>query len=149
MSVPPDSLRDRYRSGWADRQVVLFGVAVGVGTLIAVTAAALFFVTLLGYWLLVVVPQQSDPPVSSELVGFEIVDDHTVTAVVRVQWGDEPVPATCTVRAMAVDKTVVGQRSFVPEPDAGPDHEVEIATERRATAVENVGCTAQEQLRPR
>jgi cytoskeletal protein RodZ len=92
---------------------------------------------------------QSDPPVSSELLTSEIVDDHTATAVVRVEWGDDPVDATCTVRAIAQDKAVVGQQAFEPDPDAGPDYRVEIATERRATAVENIGCTAEDQPRPR
>ena len=86
---------------------------------------------------------------SSELISSEIVDDHAATAVIRVQWGDDPVDAKCTVRALAHDKAVVGQATFEPDPDAGPDYPVEIATERRATAVENIGCTAEDQPRPR
>ena len=103
---------------------------------------------LAGVWAWITVTQ-SDPAVSSELISSEIVDDHTATAVIRVQWGDEPVDAQCTVRALAHDKAVVGQATFEPAADAGPDHEVEIATERRATAVENIGCTAEDQPRPR
>ena len=93
------------------------------------------------------IPQQSDPAVASELMRSDIVDDHRATAVVRVQYGDDPVDAHCSVRAIAEDKTIVGETSFAP--DAPGDYDVTIATERRATAVENVGCTASDQPRPR
>ena len=53
------------------------------------------------------------------------------------------------MRALAHDKAVVGQATFVPDQDGTADHPVEIATERRATAVENLGCTAEGQPRPR
>ncbi len=53
------------------------------------------------------------------------------------------------MRAIAYDKEVVGELTFEPDPDAGPDYPVEIATARRATAVENIGCTAEGQPRPR
>ncbi len=148
MSAPHDSLRDRYRTGWSDRQVVLFGLTVSLGTLIIVTFSAIVVVAFAAVWTWITIAQ-SDPPVSSELISSEIVDDHTATAVIRVQWGDEPVAAQCTVRALAPDKAVVGQATFEPGPDDGPDHTVEIATERRATAVENIGCTAEGQPRPR
>ena len=114
--------------------------------LIGVVVVVVGALAALWTWITIV---QSDPSVSSDLVASEIVDDHTATAVIRVEWGDDPVDAKCTVRAIARDKVVVGQHTFVPDPDAGPDFEVEIATERRATAVENIGCTAEGQPRPR
>jgi hypothetical protein len=136
VTVHNHSLPQRYGAPPRWRRFVLIGlVVVVVGALAAVWT-----------WITIA---QSDPPVSSELITSEIVDDHTATAVIRVEWGDEPVDATCTVRAIAQDKAVVGQATFEPDPDDGADHTVEIATERRATAVENIGCTAEGQPRPR
>jgi 4-amino-4-deoxy-L-arabinose transferase-like glycosyltransferase len=136
VTVHSHSLSQRYGAPPRWRRYVLLGFVVLV-------------VGALAGWLAWVTVVQSDPPVSSELISSEIVDDHTATAVIRVQWGDDPVDAQCTVRALAHDKAVVGQATFAPDADGGPDHEVEIATERRATAVENIGCTAEDQPRPR
>lgn len=93
----------------------------------------------------------ADPEVSSELITSEIVDDHTATAVIRVTFGDpdDPADARCTVRAYADDHSTVGEVTFTPDPDEGPDYEVEIATVMRATAIESIGCTADGQPRPR
>ena len=136
MTVHGHSLPQRYGAPPRWRRYVLIGLVVVV---VGAFAAVWTWITI----------AQSDPPVSSELITSEIVDDHTATAVIRVQWGDEPVDAECTIRAIAQDKAVVGQHTFVPDPDAGPDYDVEVATERRATAVENIGCTADGQPRPR
>jgi hypothetical protein len=137
VTVHNHSLAERYGAPPRWRRHLLIGLVVLVVAALAVMWA----------WITI---EQSDPPVSSELMTSEIVDDHTATAVIRVQWGDDdPVEATCTVRAIATDKAIVGQQTFVPDPDEGPDYEVEIATERRATAVENIGCTADGQPRPR
>jgi hypothetical protein len=90
----------------------------------------------------------ASPEVSSEIVGWEVVDDHAITARIDVVLrGDgEDLDATCQVRAIAADHTVVGEASFVPEDGR---NEVEVRTERRATAVESVGCTTPDQRRPR
>ena len=136
MTVHSHSLPQRYGAPPRWRRYALIGLVVLV---VGAFAAVWTWITI----------AQSDPPVSSELITSEIVDDHTATAVIRVQWGDEPVDAECTVRAIAPDKAIVGQHTFVPDPDAGPDYDVEVATERRATAVENIGCTAEGQPRPR
>ena len=90
----------------------------------------------------------ASPDVSSEIVGWEVVDDHAITAQIDVVLrGDgEDLDATCQVRAIAADHTVVGEASFVPEDGR---NEVEVRTERRATAVESVGCTTPDQRRPR
>ena len=125
-----------------------YGVPSRSRQLLLVGGVALVSVVFLG-WLAWATWVNADPAVSSELVASEIVDDHTSTATVRVQYGDDPVDAECTVRAIARDKVVVGQVTFHPEPDEGPDHEVEVATERRATAVELLGCTTEGQPRPR
>ncbi|WP_183093612.1 DUF4307 domain-containing protein [Nocardioides stalactiti] len=136
MSAPTSSLAERYGAPprWR-RPLLLTLVVIVVGAFAA-----------LWTWITI---EQSDPPVSSELVTSEITDDHSASAVIRITFGDGPVDARCTVRAIAHDKTIVGLAAFVPDPDEGPDYTVEIATERRATAVENVGCTAEGQPRPR
>ena len=60
------------------------------------------------------------PDVSSEIVGWEVVDDHAVTARIDVVISSdaEGVEATCQVRATAADHTVVGEATF--EPVDGP-----------------------------
>jgi hypothetical protein len=85
------------------------------------------------------------PPVSSELVSWEVVDDHAVTARIDVVLRDDP-DASCVVRAVSVDHTVVGEATFVPEDGRNI---VTVRTERRPTSVENVGCTTPDQHRPR
>jgi hypothetical protein len=85
------------------------------------------------------------PDVRSEVVTFEVTSDHEVEARVDVQLGDD-VEASCRVRALAEDKTAVGELAFTPVDGA---NEVVIRTERRATSVEKLGCTSPDQPRPR
>ena len=129
------TLADRYgRPAPWRRTAVLVGS--GILGLLAVT------------WLAWSTLFHASPEVSSEIVGWEVVDDHAITAQVDVVLrGDgEDLHATCRVRAIAADHTVVGEASFVPEDGR---NEVEVRTERRATAVESVGCTTPDQRRPR
>ena len=129
------TLADRYgRPAPWRRTAVLVGS--GILGLLAVT------------WLAWSTLFHASPEVSSEIVGWEVVDDHAITAQIDVVLrGDgEDLDATCQVRAIAADHTVVGEASFVPEDGR---NEVEVRTERRATAVESVGCTTPDQRRPR
>jgi len=90
------------------------------------------------------------PAVDSELVSFTVQDEHAASAVVDVRLHDDDVTATCLLRATAEDHTVVGELSFTVQLDtAGPRIEQVVRTERRATAVELLGCTAPGQSRPR
>jgi hypothetical protein len=131
-----DTLRERYGAParWRHR-AVLAG---------AVVLAAVF----LG-WLGWAVYEHSTPEVTSELESFTVVDDHTVTAVLVVTLGDADVEASCTLRAYAVDHTTVGELTFTPDPTDGRRQVETIRTERRATSVESIGCTAPGQDRPR
>jgi hypothetical protein len=88
------------------------------------------------------------PEVSSELVSFDVVDDHAVDARIDVVLRGDPeeLGASCLVRAISADHTVVGEASFVP---VSGRNVVEVRTERRATSVESVGCTTPDQHRPR
>ena len=85
------------------------------------------------------------PDVRSEVVTFEVTGDHQVEARVDVRLA-EGVEASCRVRALAEDKTAVGELAFTPVDGV---NEVVIRTERRATSVEKLGCTAPDQPRPR
>ncbi len=85
------------------------------------------------------------PDVRSEVITFEVTGDHQVEARVDVRLADG-VEASCRVRALAEDKTAVGELAFTPVDGV---NEVVIRTERRATAVEKLGCTAPGQPRPR
>jgi hypothetical protein len=127
-----DALATRYGrpAPWRRTAVVLASGLVGVLGLTWLAWSTLF---------------HANPDASSELVGWEVVSDNEITARVDVVLRGTP-DATCEVRAIAADHTVVGEASFVPE--AGRN-EVQVRTERRASAVENIGCTTPDQHRPR
>lgn len=140
MSPSPEpetpSLAQRYGTPSRGRRTALL---VGAG------AVAVAF---LG-WLVWAMLFHASPAVSSEEIGHEIVDDHTATIRVRVTYGDGPVDATCTARAISHDKTVVGEQDFTPSRDDGVVQKVTLRTERRATTVEWIGCKAAGQPRYR
>ena len=102
-----------------------------------------------GGWLAWATLAQASPDVASGDLTFDIVDDGTAVARFTVDLAGDDVVATCTVKAYAEDHTLVGQVSFSPDPGAGGTVSQEISTERRATTVELVGCTAPGQNRPR
>ena len=91
----------------------------------------------------------STPEISSELETFEVVDEHTVDAVVVVRLRDDAEDATCLLRAFAEDHSTVGELEFVPDPALGGRQEQSVRTERRATSLELVGCRAEGQSRYR
>ena len=131
--APSDRVADRYGrpAPWRRTAVVLASGIVGV---VALT------------WLAWTMFFHASPEVSSELIGWEVVDDQTVTARVDVDIREDDVSATCRVKAYAEDHTVVGEVAFAP--DQGTN-QIEVRTERRATSVESVGCTTPDQSRPR
>lgn len=126
-------LEDRYGAAPPWQRPVLVGVCiVVVGSFLG--------------WLGWVLWEQSTPAVTSKLVSFKVVDEHTATATVQVDLADGDVRATCTVRAYAEDHNVVGELAFTPEDGR---NQPQVRTERAATSVELVGCTAPGQKRPR
>ena len=133
MSAPTD-LADRYGAPSAGRRWTLMAVVV------VVVAAFLG-------WLGWTIWSQSTPEVTSSMSGFHVVDEHSATADVTVKLANEDVHATCTLRAYAADHTVVGELPFTP--DASGRSTQTIRTEREATSVELLGCTAPGQNRPR
>ena len=87
----------------------------------------------------------STPAVESDLAGYDVAGEHAATAVVEVSL-DDGADASCRVRALSEDHSVVGELAFTP---VDGRNEVEVRTERRATTVELVGCTTPDQQRPR
>ncbi len=135
MSVQ-DSLAERYGVPSPRRRRVLVGATVVLA------------VVFLG-WLAWTVAGHTRTQVTSELEGFSVLDDSTVSVVLVVSLADDDVEATCRLRAIAEDHATVGEVAFTPDPAAGQRQEVVIRTERRATSVEKLGCTAPGQPRPR
>ena len=94
-------------------------------------------------WLAWAAIYQSTPQVRSDMIGFEVVDEHSATATLTVVRQDADVVATCYLRAVSEDHTVVGEGNVVIREGANEQRvEVTIRTERRATTVERLGCTA-------
>ncbi len=90
------------------------------------------------------------PSVSSQLMSYDVQGEHRAVAtfgVVRRQRSDV---AHCLLRATAVDHSVVGELNVVvgPRRPASATLHRAVRTERRATSVELVGCTAPGQKRP-
>jgi hypothetical protein len=113
-----------------------------------VTASVALAVVFLA-WLAWTVYEHATPQVTSELETFSVTDDHHVTAVLLVRLDGAEVRASCTLRAYAEDHTNVGELTFTPDPTEGRRQVQVIRTERRATSVEKVGCTAPGQDDPR
>ena len=93
---------------------------------------------------------QSTPDVQSNLKSFDVVDRHSVEATVIVDARSDDVTANCLVRAFGEDHTVVGELNFeVTGPSGASNQDVTVRTEREATSVELIGCTSDDQSRPR
>lgn len=125
-----------------------YGAPSRRGRLLVVVGAGLL-AAVFGGWLAWTTWVHSTPQARSELVGYDVVDTHTATGAVVVRLADDvdPDEVTCTLRAFAWDHTTVGERTFSP---AGSGRqEVDVRTEREATSVELLGCTAPDQSRPR
>ena len=132
-----DLLADRYGrpQPWRRRALIAVCVAVGVAFVGWIGWSAWFHAT---------------PEVESDLVSFDVVDEHTAAAVVQVRFSnDDVVRASCTLEAYAEDHTLVGTSSFAADPGHGERYEEPIRTERRATSVTLVGCLAPGQSQPR
>jgi len=114
-----------------------------IGFVVLVAAAGLS-------WLAWAAIYQSTPKARSESIGFEIVDDHTATAEFTVIRSDAGIRATCFLRAIAEDHSIVGELTeTIRSGTETTKVTVTIRTERRATTVELLGCTAPGQNRRR
>jgi hypothetical protein len=110
-------LSDRY--GTRGRPRWLWPVVAVVGVAIAVLAAA---------WIAF-----QPRPVTAQLYGYDVVDDHRVSITIAVH-RPEPVAVRCTVFAQAHDHSIVGEKTVtVPAEDRENTRvKVSLETERRA-----------------
>jgi hypothetical protein len=134
--ISQDTLAHRYGAPapWRRRILVAASVALGLAFL---------------GWLAWTAYAHSTPAVESDLVTYSVDGEHEATARVAVSLKDPDVRATCLLRAFAEDHSVVGELSFTPEYGADQPLEETVRTERRATSLELIGCTAPGQSRPR
>ena len=117
-----------------------------VVALVLVAALTLSGVGLVGWTVFF----HSNPEVRSSLTAFGFTDDHQAVANLTVVRKDQFVEATCRLRAIAQDHTVVGEVTVpVTDGPAKQSIQVTIRTERRPTSVESMGCTTPNQSRPR
>ena len=129
---PASDLVSRYGDPRRGRQLALVLGGVVAATFLGWLAWAIWF--------------HATPEVTSTLTTYDVVDAHTATAVLEVSVEGDAEEATCRVQALAADHSVVGVLDFEP---VDGRNEVTITTERKATTVERVGCTAKGQSRPR
>ena len=130
-------MSDRYGTDSPGRRRLMIGLS-GVVGLVALA------------WLAWAVWFQSNPEVTSSLNTFHVVDEHSATASVAVRTSGKDVRASCLVRAVGADHSVVGELNFVVTGTKGTIHrDLTLRTEREATSVEMVGCTTKDQSRPR
>ena len=93
---------------------------------------------------------EGTPDVQSNLQSFDVVDRHQAEATVIVDRRSKDVTANCLVRASGADHSVVGELNFEVTGDSGASrHDITLRTEREATSVELIGCTTEDQSRPR
>ena len=137
MSAPAPDLAERYGAPTGGlRPLLVAGVVV-----LAVAGLV---------WLAWVVMFHGRPQVTSQLVGFEVRGEHAATATYDVARREPQVRATCLLRAFADDHAVVGELT-VPV-TSGPESvrlTSTVRTERRATTVDLVGCSAADQAQRR
>ncbi len=92
----------------------------------------------------------SKPAVQSRLTAFDVTGEHSATASFNVSRASTDTQASCRLQAFAEDHSVVGELD-VPV-TSGPKVQslgVDLRTDREATSIELVGCTAPDQTRPR
>jgi hypothetical protein len=135
-ATPTSDLNARYGRGGRSRRPFVIG---GLGVVILAGLV----------WLVWAAWVQSNPPVSSQLNGFEIVSPTSAKATIKVD-RTKSVEASCRLQAKAADFSIVGELTLTVKADS-PRHQVlpvTLTTQRSATAVVLVGCTTADQHRP-
>ncbi len=112
-------------------------------------AGSVLLAAAFGGWLAWTTWGHATAAVTSEMETYSIDGPDSATAVVVVTLRDGEVDAQCRLRALAEDHSVVGALTFSPDPGAGRRQSQTLRTERLATTVELLGCTAPGQPRPR
>lgn len=124
-----DVLADRYGAPKRARRMLLL-------VLIAVFAIAGLGWTAWAAWF------HGNEPIQSDVTAYQVVDEHHIKARVRVHLRDADVTGTCLLRATAADHSIVGERDVSAQALAGKPHWVTVRTEREATTVEFIRCSA-------
>ena len=138
MTHPAPDLAERYgTTSHGRRPVVVVAVA-----LLAVAALA---------WVVWVVLFHGRPLVQSELVRFDEQGEHAAVAEYTVVRRDRDVTSSCLLRAFADDHSVVGELNVEVDSSQAATATMRstVRTERKATSVELVGCTAEGQSQRR
>ncbi|GAA1587427.1 hypothetical protein GCM10009804_49400 [Kribbella hippodromi] len=101
-------------------------------------------------WLVWVAWIQSNPAVTSQLQGFEVVSPTSAKATITVDRSKSE-EASCRVQAKAADFSIVGEVTVTVPADSARHQTlpVTLTTQRSATSVVLVGCTTPTQHRPR
>jgi hypothetical protein len=101
-------------------------------------------------WLLWVAFVQSNPPVSSRLIGFKVNSPTSATATIQVDRSKD-VEASCRLQAKAADFSIVGEVTLTVPANSPRSQSLDatVTTQRDATAVVLVGCTTADAHRPR
>jgi hypothetical protein len=115
-----------------------------------VAGAGIVALAFLG-WLVWVIADHSAPEVTSDIVSFDVVDQHTATATFTVVRRTSEVEASCLLRAQAPDHSIVGELNVTVGPGGEPVQRLTetVRTARMATTVDVVGCRAEGQNRRR
>ncbi|MGA9101725.1 DUF4307 domain-containing protein [Aeromicrobium sp.] len=81
-------------------------------------------------------------PVSAQLYGYEVVDDHHVTVSLNVH-RPQPLAVRCTVYAQAEDHSTVGEKTVTVPANDREDARIRITLETERRAVTGVLRTCQ------
>lgn len=131
-------LSQRYGSPSATRTKAV------VALVVVVVAASLS-------WLVWVMLEHGRPEVQSSLVSFRAEGQHAAVARFDVVRRSADIEASCLLRALAADHTIVGELDVAVGPGDPTTQTLEktIRTERAATSVDLVGCSTDDQQQRR
>ncbi|MGI9157999.1 MAG: DUF4307 domain-containing protein [Marmoricola sp.] len=86
---------------------------------------------------------RANPAIQAAVASFDVKSQHRIDATVEIRVRDRYVTGSCLLRASARDHSVVGELNFRVEDDATKrDRVFHLRTERLATTVEIIRCTA-------
>jgi len=102
------------------------------------------FGLLLGTWTLWTAVWHANPPVSAQVLSFQVVSDSEVQVVLHVDRPDPSIAGVCTVITQAENYQQVGELDAQIEPgsDRLTDMTVTVRTIARATSASLQGCHA-------
>jgi Domain of unknown function (DUF4307) len=135
-SIPTTDLDARYGRDRRSRRPLLIGV------LAVVVLAGLGWLT----WAAVI---GSNPPVTSRLLGFEVMSATSANATIQVD-RTKSVEASCRLQAKAADFSIVGELTLTVPADSARHQTlpVTLTTQRSATSVVLIGCTTADSHHP-